>query len=451
MTPATGQEATHTGSAGATRARAAAVVTDLARRLADPAFVAGRAAAPDNLRPTPDGAGLPIWEPVCLTDGYPAVALLYAELAHDDPACRRVAHAYLAQAAAQAAHAPLGGLYSGHTALAFAASRAARRPGEYARLRTSIDERLTAEVQARLRPEWQRIEDGRAGTSFAAYDVIGGVTGVGRYLLDVEPARAVLEEILAYLVALSRPQKDGGTALPGWWVSHTPFGEWSDGYGGHGNLGLAHGAPGPLALLALAWRAGVRVPGQDEAMARIARWMLDWHDSDGAGTYWPGWVRREDLDGPPAELPRSRTAWCYGVPGAARALQLAGMALGRPDWCRFAVEALRGTLALPEEQHGVQDAGLCHGWAGLLHLTRLVARDADDAELAGAADRLAVRALDLYDPQAPFGFRAATQRHGTSVDLPGFLEGATGIALALHAYAGDRPAESGWDAALLVR
>ncbi|MFD0480580.1 lanthionine synthetase LanC family protein [Nonomuraea thailandensis] len=150
-------------------------------------------------------------------------------------------------------------------------------------------------------------------------------------------------------------------------------------------------------------------------------------------------------------LPRSRTAWCYGVPGAARALQLAGMALDRPDWRRFAVDALRSTLTLPDEGHGVQDAGLCHGWAGLLHLTRLVARDADDAELTGAADRLAGQAVDLYDPQAAFGFRAATLHEQDWLDLPGFLEGSAGIALALHAYAADQPAASGWDAALLVR
>ncbi|NUR93026.1 MAG: lanthionine synthetase C family protein [Nonomuraea sp.] len=431
-----------------TRTRAAAVVADLAERLADPASVAGSATAPGNTRPVPGGARLPIWDPVSLTDGYPAVALLYAELAHAEPGYRRVAHAHLSHAAAQASQARVAGLYTGHVALAFAASRAAR-PGEYATVLTSIDGHLAAQVPARLRLERERVEAGRAGPPFAAYDVIGGVTGVGRHLLDrdTEIARTTLEEILAYLVALTRPV----AGLPGWWVPHTPYGEQPDEYGGHGNLGLAHGVPGPLALLALAWQAGVRVPGQDEAMARIAGWMHDWHRVDEGGAYWPGWVRRADLDGGSADLPRSRTAWCYGVPGAARALQLAGMALDRQDWRRSAVEALRGTLSLPDERHGAHDAGLCHGWAGLLHLTRLVARDAEDAELARVADRLAERALDLYDPQAPFGFRAATQHEGETVDLPGFLEGAAGIALALHAYAGDGQPATVWDAALLVR
>ncbi|MCP2353245.1 hypothetical protein HD597_000265 [Nonomuraea thailandensis] len=435
-----------------TQARAAAVVADLAERLADPGSVAERATAPGNRRPVPGHGRVPIWGPMGLTDGYPAVALLYAELAHTDPAYRRVAHEYLTHAAAESGQARLSGLYNGPLALAFAASCAAR-PGEYNKILTSIDEHLAVQVPARLRPEWERIEAGIPGAPFETYDVIGGVAGVGRHLLDRDtgPARSALVEILAFLVALARPLAGEHAALPGWWVPHTPHGEPLDGYGGHGNLGLAHGVAGPLALLALAWRGGVRVPGQDEAMARIAGWMHDWHRVDEAGAYWPSWVQREDVEAGSAGLPRSRTAWCYGVPGAARALQLAGMALDRPDWRRFAVDALRSTLTLPDEGHGVQDAGLCHGWAGLLHLTRLVARDADDAELTGAADRLAGQAVDLYDPQAAFGFRAATLHEQDWLDLPGFLEGSAGIALALHAYAADQPAASGWDAALLVR
>lgn len=35
-------------------------------------------------------------------------------------------------------------------------------------------------------------------------------------------------------------------------------------------------------------------------------------------------------------------------------------------------------------------------------------------------------------------------------DRAGFLEGAAGIALALHGYANDEPAKTGWDTALLL-
>ncbi|MFC7723157.1 lanthionine synthetase LanC family protein [Nonomuraea recticatena] len=314
MTPTETAAPPHGEQDTGTRAKAAAVVADLADRLADPRSVAERAAAPDNTRPLSDGTRLPVWHPVSITDGYPALALLYAELAHTDAAYRKVAHGHLRQAAAEAAQTQTAGLYVGPFALAFAASRAVRRPGEYASVLTRLDERAATWVPDWLRPERERIEAGRAGTDFMTYDVVTGVTGVGRHLLDRdgEHARSALAEILAYLVALTRPLAGAHAALPGWWVRHAPDGQMVDGYEGHGNLGLAHGIAGPLALLALAWHAGVRVPGQDEAMASIADWLLDWHRADEGGAYWPpGWNARSSTPAPPscrAAAPAGATA-----------------------------------------------------------------------------------------------------------------------------------------------
>src|SRR5439155_836926 len=79
---------------------------------------------------------------------------------------------------------PPRGLFAGPTALAFAAATAARRPDEYAGVLATLDERIAGWVLPRLRAEWERIDAGRAGTVFGAYDVVSGATGVGRYLLN---------------------------------------------------------------------------------------------------------------------------------------------------------------------------------------------------------------------------------------------------------------------------
>ncbi|NEE13965.1 lanthionine synthetase, partial [Streptomyces sp. SID7499] len=87
----------------------------------------------------------------------------------------------------------------------------------------------------------------------------------------------------------------------------------------HVNLGLAHGVPGPLALLSLAWRAGVRVDRQDEAIERIMQLLTRLRTTDGAGPRWPHLMTRERIEsGAPPE--RGRDSWCYGVLGAARAV-----------------------------------------------------------------------------------------------------------------------------------
>ncbi|GIF73575.1 lanthionine synthetase C family protein [Asanoa siamensis] len=430
-----------------TELAAAAIVSDLAARLADHEAVATVMTAQDNARKLVDGSAPVFWSDLSLADGYPALALLYAELGHLDPGYRRVAHAYLEQAATRLTEAPPGGLYAGSVALAFAASCAAQRPTDYAGILEPLDRSLAAWVPARVGVERVRIEAGLPGTTFASYDVIGGMTGVGRYLLNRGPeTRPALTEILTYLCALTKPFADD---LPGWWVTHAPDSDVE--HGGHLNLGLAHGIPGPLALLALAWQAGIRVPDQDAAIARIVGWLLDWRITDSAGVGWPATVEPGDLAGPPDQLCMSRSSWCYGVPGVARALQLAGQALGESSWTSAAVASIRDMLNRPNGFFGIEDPGLCHGWAGLLHLVRLIGIDADDAAISGAATGLAASVVGRYDDNAPFGFRATNPPALETVDLAGFLEGAAGVALALASYVhGGRPA-SGWDAALLAR
>jgi hypothetical protein len=429
-----------------------AIVADLADRLADPAEVVARMTADANVRTFPDGSQQQPWSALALTDGYPALALLYAELGHLDARYRTVAHTYLGHAAASSTEAPPGGLYAGPVALAFAASCAARKPAEYAGVLEPLDRSIAAWVPTRLKVEWERIEAGLAGTTFACYDVIGGMAGVGRYLLrrggETRPA---LTEILSYLTALTRPCSTA-TQVPGWWVTHppnllTPL----NGHGGHLNLGLAHGIPGPLVLLALAWQEGIRVPGQDEAIARIVDWLLDWRITDPTGPDWPATLEPADLAGSREPPPPSRSAWCYGAPGVARALQVAGRSLGVPGWTSVATAAVRRMLLhQPDGPYGVHDAGLCHGWAGLLHLARLMGMDARDPHILDATTTLAARLVDCYDEQAPFGFRATNPPAPGTVDLAGFLEGAAGIVLALLSYLdGGRPA-TGWDTALLV-
>ncbi|MFJ6442663.1 lanthionine synthetase LanC family protein [Streptomyces sp. NPDC091649] len=126
-----------------------------------------------------------------------------------------------------------------------------------------------------------------------------------------------------------------------------------------------------------------------------------------------------------------------------------GAALDRPEWRATAEAALRGALTAADDAL-IRDSALCHGWAGLLRIAQRTARDSAEPDLHAAADRLAARVLDGFDPEAPFGFRYSHTLAPRALDRPGFPEGASGIALALHAYTtGTVPATS-WDSALLI-
>lgn len=426
------------GPATELTARAGAVVDAIAERLADPGridFPSGRARPRSSL------------------DRYCGVALLYAELGRVDSAYRTVAHRHLAEANRTLDRHGHHSLYDGVPALAFAAAISARTDGEYAKLLAGLDESVFRVARVLLDEENARIRAGKAAENFMKTDVISGLAGIGRYLLKRSTvsaeADALVREVCAYYGALVRPITHNGRPAPGWCSETDPAS--GDRGSGNLNLGMAHGIPGPLALLAAAWRSGVRVGGHAETVETIVDFLIEWSDVDEYGRYWPAMLTLDEYAGRPERLSRSRNAWCYGSPGVARAIQLAGLAFGRDDWIGFARDAARDMFRMPGELWGVRDSCLCHGWSGLLHV--IARMDADDprCELGAARDRLAERTVASFEPDLPYGYRRAFGPGPDDFcDAPGFLTGAAGIALALHAYRTDPRPASGWDIALLV-
>ncbi|QNP75386.1 lanthionine synthetase C family protein [Streptomyces roseirectus] len=427
---------TPTDRAPAHREAAARVVDEIAARLRDPARVAATAAAPDNVMRYP-GDPQPVWNPLSLSDGHPGVALLFAELADAGPA-----HAHLSAALAAGLRLHPQSLFTGMTALAYAGHTAAQAYGGYAAMLTGLDRHITDQAHRRARADRDRVRAGQPVDAWAAYDVLTGTTGIGRYLLarhesapETEPAlRAVLESLVA--TATADDVTRDGVRVPAWWITDGL----DHGLAEHVNLGCAHGVSGPLALLALAWSAGVRVDRHDEAIERIMALLTRWRTIDAFGPRWPHLVTRADLQG--GELPeRGRDSWCYGTAGTARAVHLAGTALDRAEWRADAETALRGALDAADDAL-ITDSALCHGWAGLLHITLRT--------VPALADSLAAKVIDGFTPEAPFGYRYHHALAARPLDRPGLMEGASGIALALHAYATGTAPATPWDGALLL-
>ena len=460
------------------RDRAEQAARDIARRLDAPGPVAERLAASGR-----------DWAPAGLAGGSPGIALLHATLgrADDGEAARQTAHRWLAAAVGRAGERRGHGLYQGVPALAFALDRAAAAPEDYRSAREQLNSRVEAVASGLAERERRRAEAAADCTTIESYDVVSGLTGLGAHLLaarapdvrapaartpdartpdartpDAGPDRpaargsGALAAVLAAVVALTRPLPCGPPPerrMPGWWVAqdlqtYAP----APRAAGHANVGLAHGIAGPLALLALAWRGGARVEGQREAVTRMVRWLLDHTRADAAGPWWPTCVQNPSAAGPGRDREErpGRPSWCYGTPGVARALQLAGLALDRSDWQATAVAAQRAALSRPDAREAVTDGGLCHGWAGLLQTTWWMARDSGDRELTDHLPQLAANLLALSDPAEPFGMTPPRPRNGWTDDPAGFLTGAAGAALALHTFATDTAPTTGWDRALLI-
>ncbi|RSN56606.1 lanthionine synthetase C family protein [Actinomadura sp. WAC 06369] len=414
---------------------------DVARTVAD--AVAEALASPCGARALGLRQG---WWPQSLAVGAAGVALLHIERAHAGLGSWQRAHEWLDCAAHDGVHTGADAhLHYGAPALAFVLHAAIGEQSRYARALETLDHHIAIATRRRLDAAHARM-DGGAPPALAEFDAIRGLTGIGAYLRHRNANAPLLAEILAYLVRLTEPIDDHGEPLPGWWTNLGPSGRPSRNFpGGHANTGMAHGIAGPLALLALTLKDGLTVDGHIEAIERICTWLDRWRQDDGNAPWWPYWITHAQLCGDqPLPAKPSRPSWCYGTAGVARAQQLAARAINDDARREMAERALAGAFTDSEQRAAIIDSSLCHGHAGLLQIASRCAADARTLMVRHMTPLLHAVVRDP-DPE-----RVAAELLQPPHGCFGFLEGAAGVALALHSAASGSPPASGWDSCLLI-
>ncbi|MEV6309966.1 lanthionine synthetase C family protein [Streptomyces sp. NPDC051840] len=364
-------------------------------------------------------------------------ALVYEGLIAGDSGRWDAAHGAARKMAGHriAAH-PGAGLFFGAPAVAFAL-HAVGHPAYGAALAT-LDESVASLVSARLAAANRRMGSGQP-PRMREFDLISGLTGLGAYLLHAGSRPGLLCEVLDYLVRLlTQPVRVCGEQVPGWWTSDCPAGDPDDG-AGHANFGLAHGLAGPVALVALAARAGHLVPGQRQALAASCGLLEQWAQPAPGGAAWPETLPLDAwLAGPTGAFREGRPSWCYGSPGIARSLQLAAIACGQDTVRARAEEVLAECLGDPVQLARITDLTVCHGWAGLCLAAD---RAAADAPVSSPLRRM------LPGLHSEFTTRlAADALPSTS----GLLTGVDGVLLADRTLRTSRPVPTGWATCLLL-
>lgn len=348
-----------------------------------------------------------------LARGALADGLLLAVRSHDDPGAISALHDLIGDLG-PLVDGPDAGPFYGAPAVAYVLHAAA---GGFDRARMQLDEIVDRITRERLHSAWQRIGDGRAA-SFAEYDLLRGLSGLGAFWLARGTRQDALDAVLEYLVALTMPTDVG----PGWRVWHRPDDPQIAGL--HVNNALAHGIAGPLAVLSLALIRGHQVPGHEPAIRRILDHLDAARRTSDAGEWWARW----DGDGcgrPP------QPSWCYGTPGMVRAQQLAGIGLGDQARKRDAERVLLDCLHDDAQIAALTELGVCHGVAGLVRVTERVADDADEP--------------------GPLRARAALLRSRliggdtTTTDAAGLLTGGPGVQLVT-----ENDTQSRWDVCLAL-
>jgi len=439
------------------RTAAIAAAVHVAGRLRDPASAAAAAERAAAQSQFPSFAH---WMPPSVAQGNAGLAVLWAFLDRCAPAegWDLVGKAHL-EIAARAAERGVGvgnGFFSGLSGLAFAASQLSHDGMRYQRLLATLDDAV-AEETMRLAAHIRM--NSSSGVSVGDFDVISGLSGTGAYLLcrheqpAIQVALANAVDVLTTLIVSDQ-------SPPAW---HTPARLLYDDIAresypsGNLNCGLAHGAPGMLAFLSLVRSSGLSFPRLDDAIVIVADWLVANRLDDEWGVNWPTAVPLEEAETAAGGRlrPRARTdwgrpsraAWCYGSPGVARALSLAGQALDRPEYRDVAVSAMEAVFRRPVAARMIDSPTFCHGVAGLLAVTLRFARDTRSTLFAREAQKLVGQLLDAFQPDSLLGYRNL-EFGGNETDQPGLLDGAAGVSLVLMTAA--TGVEPTWDRAFLL-
>jgi len=399
------------------------------------AALAERLATPEAARRLmPQGSDPATWIH-SLSHGAAGIALLHAERARAELDSWATFHQW---ARALTTGLTSGhGLYAGVAAVAHVLATAAHaHPAMYRSALTTLDSHISSDTTARTHMVHDRI-DQQIPSDSAEWDLVSGLTGLIRHLLRRAPGDPAIKEALGCLIRVVQPIRHQGAVLPGWWSDRDPHRGYSKEWaGGHGNFGLAHGAASILAILALATLHDIEMPGQQDAAARLYEWYQRWQQPSPAGPWWPQYINVAELaDGQLHQPQPGRPSWCYGTPGIARALQLAGRAFDMPDAGSLATAATRATFAPQSPAAPLTDLSLCHGYAGTLHTAR---------QLGEPADNLLTATLNQLNEEPDLAADALLSAG------PQLMEGATGVALALLSYTTDPDLTSTWDTFLLL-
>ncbi len=294
---------------------------------------------------------------------------------------------------------------------------------------TTIDRALLAQLQ-----DWSH-----------DYDLVSGLVGIGVYGLERgEAGQPVVSRVLDELARTGR-ERHGGIAwptpvelLPVWQRELAPAGYW--------NLGLAHGNPGVIGLLARCVRHGVEAERAGTLLDAAVTHLLAAEPRSGAGGRFPSWHR---TDSAVPLAPSPRLAWCYGDLGVSLALYAAAVVRDREDWRSEALALARRCAATSTDDAEVYEGALCHGAAGSMHLFARLFHASGDTVFRDASLRWLDRLFELRNDQSIAGFPAKNPSSDPEwIADASLVAGAVGVALAIHALVSE--VEPSWDRLLLV-
>lgn len=276
------------------------------------------------------------------------------------------------------------------------------------------------------------------------YDYLHGAIGIGFYFLSrLEEDPKILKylgELLAWLQAKSIKDDKGGLK----WESELDRDKGTRGY----NLSLSHGLASIIGFLTRAYQKKVHRDKTLPLLQGAIEFMLNQQvDLKKHNNYFPSWIEKGK-----EQSYYSRVAWCYGDLGIGLVLLQAGEVLKDKKLKDSAIKVLlHSTTRNTFQTAGVNDAGLCHGSAGLVQIYQRLYLKTGNSKFREGAILWGEKTLELASEKDGYaGYKAfRLEEYGGPVAEAGLLEGIGGIGLALISLLGDG-IKPDWDSSLMI-
>ncbi|MCP3776480.1 lanthionine synthetase C family protein [Paenibacillus sp. MZ04-78.2] len=405
-----------------------------------------------------EGMKIDAWSDLTLANGFTGICLLLGQMDRlfPDEGWDRIGHHYLQQIQSSLEQQNIHSLslYSGLAGVLVGVRALSRGGTRYLGMLDTLaswfEELVLQKVQI-CKEQWVV---GRLRMD--QYDTIQGFAGIGRVVMlfpERPRMKMIWEQIIELFDIFCDEKSYNGYIIPAWHISsEDQFLEQEKVQYPHGNfnLGLSHGITGPLSFMSLSEINGWTTDSIEANIRKLAEWVNKWKMRGSTGTIWPGRVSFEELlhDEIQSDSIRGhRDSWCYGAPGIARSLWLAGHAVQNEEWIASGLNAYLEIEQRIETKGGLTSATLCHGLSGLLHLIQRMYSDTGHPGLSAMRDRFVVDLLDMYNPDSLFGYYDQKGKDG-EVDEAGFLTGSAGVALVLASLISKKSPD--WDFVLLV-
>lgn len=274
-----------------------------------------------------------------------------------------------------------------------------------------------------------------ADIQHSTYDFMHGSLGVGLYYLKAAKRNDIIEKIIAFLLKSAQIDTEKETI------------SWQTNIMGNKliaeNISLSHGIPSIIVFLTRLLNTNHDSTKIRELLLGAINYVLSQQiDFDQYGSCFPTFPKNTH------PIERSRLAWCYGDLGIALSLKQAGTALEDSNLVDKSIAILlKNSKRRDSKDTLINDAGICHGSAGVAMMYRRMFKDTHIPEFKECHEFWIKETLN----HAKFndglcGYKNLVNDQWT-IDY-GLLSGVSGIGLVLMSYLFDD--EQLWDELFLV-